>query len=93
MDSSHKLKIALIKIRLVADISREAQCKAGELQMIMERVSELADRVLEDEQENTARQNVISDDEINTSTTRHQHLKLCMQCACFCMIPKGSKNA
>ncbi|MFS7219945.1 hypothetical protein AB6859_23895 [Rahnella inusitata] len=63
MDSSHKLKIALIKIRLMADISREAQCKAGELHMIMEMVSELADRVLEeDEQEQIALFETISDD-------------------------------
>lgn len=48
MDSSHKLKIALIKIRLMADISRDAQCKTGELHMIMEMISELADRVLEE---------------------------------------------
>jgi hypothetical protein len=46
MDSSHKLKIALIKIRLMADISRDAQCKNNELHMIMEMISELADRVL-----------------------------------------------
>jgi len=64
MDSSHKLKIALIKIRLMADISRDAQCKNNELHMIMEMISELADRVLEeDEQENCAHQNLISDDE------------------------------
>lgn len=63
MDSSHKLKIALIKIRLMADISREAQCKAGELHMIMEMVSELADRVLEeDKQEQIALFETISDD-------------------------------
>lgn len=63
MDSSHKLKIALIKIRLMADISRDAQCKTNELHMIMEMISELADHVLEeDEQENYAHQNVISDD-------------------------------
>jgi len=64
MDSSHKLKIALIKIRLMADISRDAQCKTNELHMIMEMISELADRVLEeDEQESYAHQNLISDDE------------------------------
>lgn len=47
----------------MADISREAQCKAGELHMIMEMVSELADRVLEeDEQEQIALFETISDD-------------------------------
>jgi hypothetical protein len=63
MDSSHKLKIALIKIRLMADISRDAQCKAGELHMIMEMISEHADRVLEDdEQEQIPRGEIISDE-------------------------------
>jgi hypothetical protein len=63
MDSSHKLKIALIKIRLMADISRDAQCKAGELNMIMEMISEHADRVLEDdEQEQIPHGEVISDE-------------------------------
>lgn len=48
----------------MADISRDAQCKANELHMIMEMISELADHVLEeDEQENHSHQNVISDDE------------------------------
>lgn len=64
MDSSHKLKIALIKIRLMADISRDAQCKTNELHMIMEMISELADHVLEeDEQEQIALCGIISDDE------------------------------
>jgi len=49
MDSSHGLKIALIKIRLMADISRDAQCKADELHMVMEMISELADRTLDEE--------------------------------------------
>lgn len=48
----------------MADISRDAQCKTNELHMIMEMISELADRVLEeDEQESYAHQNLISDDE------------------------------
>lgn len=50
MDSSHELKIALIKIRLMADISRDAQCKTNELHMIMEMISELADHVLEEDE-------------------------------------------
>ncbi len=48
MDSSHVLKIALIKIRLMADISCDAQCKVDELHMVMEMISELADRVLDE---------------------------------------------
>lgn len=51
MDSSHKLNNALIKIRLMADISRDAQCKADELHLVMEMISELADRVLEDDEQ------------------------------------------
>jgi len=55
MDSSHELKIALIKIRLMADISRDAQCKVDEIHIVMEMISELADRALdEEEQENIA---------------------------------------
>ncbi|MFS7247944.1 hypothetical protein AB6880_19880 [Rahnella inusitata] len=55
MDSSHELKIALIKIRLMADISRDAQCKVDEINIVMEMISELADRALDDEeQENLA---------------------------------------
>lgn len=47
MDSSHEFKIALIKIRLMADISRDAQCKTDELYMVMEMISEFADNILE----------------------------------------------
>ena len=49
MDSSHELKIALIKIRLMADISRDAQCKVDEIHIVMEMISELADRALDEE--------------------------------------------
>ena len=49
MDSSHELKIALIKIRLMADISRDAQCRANELHMVMEMISELADEAIKEE--------------------------------------------
>lgn len=64
MNSLHKLKITLIKIRFMADISRDMQCKTNELHIIMAIISELADHVLEeDEQDHSEHQNVISDDE------------------------------
>lgn len=64
MDFSHELRIALIKIRLMADISRNAQCKVDEFHTVMEMISELADHVLdEDENAQMATQAVISDDE------------------------------
>lgn len=47
MDSSHELRIALIKIRLMADISRDAQCRADEFHMVLEMISEFADRALD----------------------------------------------
>jgi urate oxidase len=49
MESSHKLKIALIKIRLIADISQSAQCKKDEYALVMEMISDLADNVLDEE--------------------------------------------
>lgn len=60
MDSSHELKIALTKIRLMADISRDAQCKADECLLVMEMISELAEQVLvEDENDQFASCDVI----------------------------------
>jgi hypothetical protein len=50
MDSSHELRIALIKIRLMADISRDAQCRADELHMVLEMISEFADRALDEDE-------------------------------------------
>ncbi|WP_459177394.1 hypothetical protein [Ewingella americana] len=49
MESSHKLKIALIKIRLMADISQSAQCKKDEYALVMEMISDLADNVLDED--------------------------------------------
>lgn len=46
MDSSHELRVALIKIRLMADIARSAQCKVDECDMILEMVADLANNVL-----------------------------------------------
>jgi hypothetical protein len=64
MDSSHELRIALIKIRLMADISRDAQCRADELHMVLEMISEFADRALdEDESVRSSASVAISDDE------------------------------
>ena len=50
MDSSHELRIALIKIRLMADISRDARCRADELHMVLEMISEFADRALDEDE-------------------------------------------
>ncbi len=50
MESSHALRMALIKIRLMADISRDAQCRAHESHMVLEMISELADRVLDEDE-------------------------------------------
>ncbi|MGV8925265.1 MAG: hypothetical protein ACOH2G_06275 [Ewingella sp.] len=50
MESSHKLKIALIKVRLMADIARAAQCRAHEFDLVMEMISDLAHRVLEEDE-------------------------------------------
>ncbi|MCS3425899.1 hypothetical protein M2403_004532 [Rahnella sp. BIGb0603] len=47
MDSSHELKIALIKIRLMADIARSAQCNIDEQNMVLEMISDLADTMIE----------------------------------------------
>lgn len=47
MDFSHKLKIALIKIRLMADIARSAQCSVDECDLVLEMISELADASIE----------------------------------------------
>lgn len=47
MESSHQLKVALIKIRLMADISQSAQCKTNEYELVMEMISDLADNVLD----------------------------------------------
>jgi hypothetical protein len=48
MDSSHKLKIGLIKIRLIADIARSAQCQANEYDLVMEIISEHANLLLDE---------------------------------------------
>lgn len=50
MESSHVLRMALIKIRLMADISRDARCRADEYHLVLEMISELADRVLDEDE-------------------------------------------
>jgi len=47
MESSHKLKIALVKVRLMADIARSAQCGAHEFDLVMEMISDLADKAID----------------------------------------------
>lgn len=63
MESSYKLKIALIKIRLMADISQSAQCKKDEYAMVMEIISDLADNVLDEEQSPSVHLAVYDDQE------------------------------
>lgn len=50
MESSHVLRMALIKIRLMADISRDAQFRADEFHMVLDMISELTDSLLEEEE-------------------------------------------
>lgn len=73
MSASHELKIALTKIRLMADISRDAQCKADECHLVMEMISELADQVLDvDEQDHFASCEVIHRGERQNHSTHLQ---------------------
>lgn len=69
MDSSHELRIALIKIRLMADISRDAQCRADEFHMVLEMISEFADRALDqdDAMRPTALASISDDEYSNVS--------------------------
>jgi hypothetical protein len=46
MESSHELKMALIKIRLMADIAQSGQCRNDEYALVMEMISDMADSVL-----------------------------------------------
>ena len=48
MESSHELKMALIKIRLMADIARSGQCRNDDYALVMEMISDMADRVLDE---------------------------------------------
>jgi hypothetical protein len=48
MESSHELKMALIKIRLMADIAQSGQCKNDDYALVMEMISDMADRVLDE---------------------------------------------
>ena len=50
MESSHELKIALTKIRLMADIAQSAQCRNDEYALVMEMISDMADQVLDEEE-------------------------------------------
>lgn len=50
MDSSYGLRVSLTKIRLMADISRDAQCRADEFHLVLEMISELADNVLKEDE-------------------------------------------
>jgi hypothetical protein len=48
MESSHELKMALIKIRLMADIAQSGQCRNDDYALVMEMISDMADRVLDE---------------------------------------------
>jgi len=48
MVSSHELKMALIKIRLMADIAQSGQCRNDDYALVMEMISDMADSVLDD---------------------------------------------
>lgn len=50
MESSHELKMALTKIRLMADIAQSAQCRNDEYALVMEMISDMADQVLDEEE-------------------------------------------
>lgn len=63
MESSHQLKMALIKIRLMADISQSAQCKTDEYELVMEMISDLADSVLDTVEAPSVQFCVYDDDE------------------------------
>lgn len=46
MDSLHVQELALIRIRLIADIVRVAQCNNDEFNIVIEMISEMADMAL-----------------------------------------------
>jgi len=48
MESSRAQELALIRIRLVADIASTAQCSKDEFSVVINLISELADMALED---------------------------------------------
>jgi hypothetical protein len=63
MESPHKLKMALIKIRLMADISQSSQCKNEEYALLMEMISDMADNVICEEKPASLPFSVYDDDE------------------------------
>ena len=63
MESSHELKMALTKIRLMADIAQSAQCRNDEYALVMEMISDMADRVLDEADTPSVPFSVFDDDE------------------------------
>ena len=63
MELSQNFKVTLIKIRLMADITRAAQCKTDEYDLVMEMISDLADRVLDEEETPSVPFTVYDDEE------------------------------
>lgn len=63
MESSHELKMALIKIRLMADIAQSGQCRNDDYALVMEMISDMADRVLDEADTSSVPFSVYDDEE------------------------------
>jgi len=63
MESSHELKMALIKIRLMADIAQSGQCRNDEYALVMEMISDMADSVQDEEDTPSVPFSVYDDEE------------------------------
>jgi|GEM_PF-5866096 hypothetical protein len=48
MEYTQRLTVAIMKVRLMADISSDAQCKANEFGMVFEIISDLAKQALDE---------------------------------------------
>ncbi|MCX2943243.1 MULTISPECIES: hypothetical protein [Rahnella] len=55
--------MALIKIRLMADITQSAQCRNDEYALVMEMISDMADSVLDEEDTPSVPFSVYDDEE------------------------------
>ncbi|MCL9640869.1 MULTISPECIES: hypothetical protein [Rahnella] len=55
--------MALIKIRLMADIAQSAQCRNDEYALVMEMISDMADSVLDEEDTQSVPFSVYDDEE------------------------------
>ena len=48
MECEQRLTVAIKKVRLMADISSDAQCKANEFGLVFEMISDLAKQALDE---------------------------------------------